>query len=66
MVANHTIITGPNTAPTVPVPVRWMANRAIRITTEIGTTHASAAGATISMPSTAESTEIAGVIIPSP
>ena len=35
---NHTSITGPNSQPTVPVPLRWITNSAIRITSEIGTT----------------------------
>ena len=38
----------------------------MRITTVIGTTHGVRLGATTSMPSTAESTEIAGVMIASP
>ena len=66
IVANHTTITGPNSRPTAPVPKRWMANRPIKIATEIGTTAESSPGLTNSMPSTAESTLIAGVIIPSP
>ena len=36
--ANHTTITGPNSRPTVPVPKRWMANRATRMATAMGTT----------------------------
>ena len=64
--ANHTPMTGPNSRPTTPVPKRWIANSPVRITSVIGTTSESSAGSTTSIPSTAESTEIAGVIIPSP
>ena len=38
----------------------------VRITSAIGTTSECSDGSTTSIPSTAESTEIAGVIIPSP
>ena len=64
--ANHTITTGPNSAPTRPVPWRWTENRPIRITTVVGITSGRSAGVTTSRPSTAESTEIAGVSMPSP
>ncbi len=57
---------GPNMAPMVAVPRRWMLNRPTKIRAAIGTTKDSRWGAAISRPSTAESTEIAGVIIPSP
>ena len=63
---NHTAITGPNRRPTAPVPKRWAANSTVRITSAIGTTSECSDGSTTSIPSTAESTEIAGVIIPSP
>ena len=63
---NHTAMIGPNSRPTAPVPKRWIANRTVRITSVSGTTRWSSPGATTSMPSTADSTEIAGVIIPSP
>ncbi len=65
-VANQRIITGPKTAPTVAVPKRWKANMPTRITTVMGTIQWVRAGAATSSPSTAPSTEIAGVIIPSP
>ena len=64
--ANQSPITGPKTRPTVAVPNRWMANSVVRIARVIGTTKSSRPGAAISRPSTADSTEIAGVIIPSP
>ena len=56
----------PNRRPTAPVPKRWIANSTVRITSVIGTTSVSSAAPTTSRPSTAERTEIAGVIIPSP
>ena len=59
-------MTGPNSRPTAPVPKRWMANSTVRIASAIGTTSESSDGATTSRPSTADSTEIAGVIMPSP
>ena len=64
--ANHMPMTGPNSLPTAPVPKRWMPNRTVMIVSVIGTTKVSRSGETISSPSTAESTEMAGVIIPSP
>ncbi len=59
-------MTGPNSRPTAPVPKRWMTNNAVRIVSAIGTTSESSDGETTSSPSTADSTEIAGVIMPSP
>ena len=63
---NHTPMIGPNARPTAPVPKRWIANSTVRMTSVIGTTRFFSDGAATSRPSTAESTEIAGVIIPSP
>jgi len=63
---NHTTITGPNSRPTAPVPKRWMRNSTVMIAIVISTTNDSSAGAATFRPSTADSTEIAGVIIPSP
>jgi hypothetical protein len=57
---------GPNSAPTLAVPCFWIANSAMMMTTVIGTTNGCSSGVTISRPSTADSTEIAGVIMPSP
>ncbi len=59
-------MTGPKRAPTAPVPKRWIAKRASRTTTVIGTTQSSRLGVATPRPSTAESTEMAGVIMPSP
>ena len=53
---------GPNMPPTRAVPRRWNMNSAVMITTVTGTTALSNSGFKISRPSTAESTEIAGVI----
>ena len=64
--ANQAMVTGPNTRPTTCVPKRWVANSATSTSTVIGTIQACSCGATISRPSTAESTEIAGVMTPSP
>ena len=63
---NQTIMTGPNSRPTAAVPRRWTANSSTMITAVIGTTSSSSAGSTTFRPSTAESTEIAGVIMLSP
>ena len=63
---NHTHITGPNSAPTRPVPWRWIANSATRMAIVVGTMYGCKPGAITSRPSTADSTEIAGVIMPSP
>ncbi len=66
MVANQRIITGPNTLPIVPVPALWTPKSATTITTASGTTKGSKRWVTISSPSTAPKTVIAGVIMPSP
>ncbi len=63
---NHTIITGPKTLPTAPVPRFCSLKRPVRMTSEMGTIHAVSLGSTSVTPSTAEITEIAGVIIESP
>ena len=44
MPTNQTIMTGPNSAPTRPVPRRWTENRPIRIATVIGITSGRSAG----------------------
>ena len=59
-------MTGPNTRPTLPVPRDWTANSRRITTTLIGSTYCFSSGAETSMPSTADSTEIAGVMTPSP
>ena len=66
MAMNHTVMIGPNTRPTLPVPRHCMANSATMTTAEIGRMYWVALGVTISSPSTADSTEIAGVMTPSP
>jgi hypothetical protein len=48
------------------VPKRSIANSTVRIATVAGTTISSRSGETTFSPSTADSTEIAGAIIPSP
>jgi hypothetical protein len=66
MATNHTTMTGPKSLPTRSVPRDWMRNSAARIATEIGTMNRCAAWVETPIPSTAEMTEIAGVIMPSP
>ena len=66
MVTNHTTITGPKRRPTRSVPCRWMANTPTSMTTVIGTTYGSNTEVTTLRPSTALSTVMAGVIMPSP
>ncbi len=63
---NQSIITGPNTAPTRAVPLRWNANNPKTMTSVTGTTYCSKAGAATLRPSTAPRIDIAGVITPSP
>lgn len=63
---NHTTITGLNTLAIPAVPRCWIANSATRIAIDTGITHDVNAGVATSKPSTADSTEIAGVINPSP
>jgi len=63
---NQTIITGPNARPMYSVPNFWAEKRTTRIAIVIGTTNSSRPGAATSTPSTADSTEMAGVIMPSP
>ena len=64
--ANHPTITGPNIRPMNCVPCLCMTNSPIRITTVAGTTAGASDGASTFKPSMALSTEIAGVIAPSP
>ena len=63
---NHPIITGPKNRPTTAVPCRWTENSATMITAVIGTMKSSKSGSMTLRPSTADSTEIAGVIMLSP
>ena len=52
--------------PTLAVPWRWIRKRPASTASAIGTTYGPSRGVTISRPSTAESTEIAGVMTLSP
>ena len=63
---NQTRVMGPKNLPMPPVPKRCTANRPVSTTRVSGMTQACRAGAATSRPSTADSTEIAGVITPSP
>ena len=64
--ANHSIMIGPKRRPRPLVPLLCTRYSAIRITTVIGTIYGLNAGVASSMPSTADKTEIAGVMTPSP
>ena len=63
---NQTTMIGPKSPPTAPVPNRWSAKRAIRITSENGTICAARVGDATLSPDTADTTEMAGVSMPSP
>ena len=65
-VTNQITITGPNSRPTRWVPQRWAPNSTARMAMPIGRTASASSGRATSSPSTAESTEIAGVIRESP
>ncbi len=66
MTTNQTTMTGPNNRPMLAVPRRWIANKPIRTASVTGRTKSANAGVTSFNPSMAESTEIAGVMTPSP
>ena len=63
---NQMTMTGPNSLPTWCVPKRCTANSRARMTTPIGSTASASSGCATSRPSTADSTEIAGVMSESP
>ena len=63
---NQTIMTGPNRDPTRPVPHRWTRNNPLRMIAATGSTTSESAGAATCSPSTADSTEMAGVMRLSP
>ena len=63
---NHTRVIGPKNLPMPPVPKRCTANRPVSTSSVIGITQLCRLGAATSRPSTADSTEMAGVITPSP
>ncbi|BBO12422.1 hypothetical protein TM102_38920 [Bradyrhizobium sp. TM102] len=63
---NQASITGPKMRPMKPVPCFCIMNRPIRMATVTGTTAGASEGASTLRPSMAESTEMAGVIAPSP
>ena len=65
-VPNHSAITGPNTVPICWVPRYCTRNRPSSTATEIGITASSKVCEMTFSPSTAESTEMAGVMQPSP
>ena len=57
---------GPNSRPTVAVPWRWIMNKPTITTSVAGSTIEPSEGSATFTPSTAESTEMAGVSIASP
>ena len=63
---NQIAMIGPNSAATFAVPRDWNANSTTRMTTVNGTTKSWNAGVATSMPSTADSTDSAGVMTASP
>ena len=66
MTTNQISMIGPKAWPIRAVPCGWIANRASRMTDGGRQHEVCSVGAICSMPSSAESTEIAGVIAPSP
>ena len=66
MTTNQATMTGPNSRPMLSVPRCWITNSPIRITSVTGTMNFSNPGATSFNPSIADSTDIAGVMTPSP
>ena len=66
MVTNHTSMTGPKSRPTAPVPCFCTAKSTTRMAQVMGMTAGAREGRTTVSPSIALSTEMAGVIAPSP
>jgi hypothetical protein len=66
MTQNHSSITGPKARPIFSVPKRCEANNAISTTSAMGMMYGLNDAVTALRPSSALSTEIAGVITPSP
>ena len=66
MARNQITVTGPKKLPTLVVPWLWMKKRPASTASAIGITNLPNTGVATSRPSTAESTEIAGVIMLSP
>ena len=66
MATNQSTATGPKSAPTRAVPRRCSANRPMTTPTAIGSTYGLNAAVPTSRPSTADSTEMAGVSTASP
>ena len=66
MTVNQATMTGPNSFPMTPVPARWIAKSPQRMAREIGITRWDILWVRTSSPSTAPSTVMAGVMMPSP
>ena len=65
-VPNQISMIGPKSRPILAVPRLWIRNSPTMMTSVIGITYGSNSGVAILSPSTALSTEMAGVITPSP
>ena len=68
-IRNQAVVMGPNARAMLAVPRDWTRNRVMRMAAEIGSTRAPSSGLTPGAslrPSTAPSTEMAGVMTPSP
>ena len=63
---NQSSMIGPNTPPMKPVPRRCTRNKPTSTASVIGRTRRPSAGVSTFRPSTADSTEMAGVMAPSP
>ena len=66
IVPNQTSITGPKRRETASVPERWTQNSTMTMKSVTGTTQSPKPGTTRSIPSTADMTDMAGVMIASP
>lgn len=66
MAKNHNKVIGPKNFPIIAVPCLCTKNKAVKIPILIGTMYFASVGVAIDKPSTADNTDIAGVMIPSP
>ena len=64
--ANHRTMIGPKNRPTRCVPKRWTPNRTAMMAAPTGTTRWDSSGVVTERPSTADMTEMAGVMTLSP
>ena len=66
MLTNQMSVIGPKNRPIPSVPRRWSENKMSKISNVVGTTACVSVGEINAKPSTADKTEIAGVMTPSP